>query len=179
VTVVNVDPATVDGTTGDDIIAPGETLAPSSEGDFLHGLAGHDILDGGFGADSMEGGEGDDTYYVDNIGDLAIEVLGEGYDKVYSSVNFTLGVGLNELHLTGTAVINGTGNDLSNLITGNSAANVIDGGAGADNMAGGLGNDTYVVDDQRRYRDGRPRRRHRQRSVERCQLRDVGQTSKT
>ncbi|HET7875522.1 MAG TPA: calcium-binding protein, partial [Methylomirabilota bacterium] len=40
------------------------------------------------------------------------------------------------LTLTGTAAINGTGNALNNILRGNSAANV---------LAGGPGNDTYVV----------------------------------
>jgi serralysin len=47
--------------------------------------------------------------------------------------------------LTGAA-LNGTGNELDNVITGNDLDNVIDGGTGADSMAGGLGNDVYVVD---------------------------------
>ena len=54
---------------------------------------------------------------------------------------------LENLTLTGSANINGTGNGDANVITGNSGNNMLDGGAGADTMAGGLGNDTYVVDD--------------------------------
>ena len=50
------------------------------------------------------------------------------------------------LTLTGTGNINGTGNGVANVITGNSGNNRLDGGAGADTMIGGDGNDTYVVD---------------------------------
>lgn len=81
--------------------------------------------------------------------------------NVYSNVISTKTVtGLKSyqrnLTLTGSAVINGTGNDRDNVITGNSAANklyglggddVLNGRAGADTMTGGAGNDTYVVDD--------------------------------
>ena len=50
------------------------------------------------------------------------------------------------LVLTGTAAINGTGNALANRLTGNACQQRLNGGAGADTMAGGLGNDTYIVD---------------------------------
>ena len=51
--------------------------------------------------------------------------------------------------LTGTAAIDGTGNELANTITGNSGNNVLDGGADAlvDTLDGGAGNDTYVLAD--------------------------------
>jgi Ca2+-binding RTX toxin-like protein len=44
--------------------------------------------------------------------------------------------------LTGTAVINGTGNTLNNVLTGNAASNTLNGGAGADTLNGGAGADT-------------------------------------
>ena len=67
----------------------------------------------------------------------------------------TLAANVENLVLTGSAALGGTGNALDNLITGNDAANTLtggagndtlDGGAGIDTLAGGLGNDTYVVD---------------------------------
>src|SRR5262249_6726545 len=67
---------------------------------------------------------------------------------------FALGVGIENLVLTGAAAVAGTGNELANQITGNAAnnalagnggADVIDGGGGLDVMAGGAGDDTYVV----------------------------------
>src|SRR6185295_16639066 len=45
------------------------------------------------------------------------------------------------LTLTGTAAINGTGNTLANVLTGNSAANTLTGAAGSDTLNGGQGND--------------------------------------
>jgi Ca2+-binding RTX toxin-like protein len=113
----------------------------------ITGNSAANVINGGAGADIMAGGAGNDTYAVDNAGDRVIEASGAGTDLVLSSVSFSLsGRYIENLTLTGMAVINGTGNTLANRITGNSAANVINGGAGADTMAGGAGNDTYAVD---------------------------------
>jgi Ca2+-binding RTX toxin-like protein len=58
-----------------------------------------------------------------------------------SSVSTTLAAGARNLTLTGTALINGTGNALDNVINGNSAANELRGEAGNDSLNGGSGRD--------------------------------------
>ena len=70
----------------------------------LTGNAGANTLDGGLGADSMIGGAGNDTYVVDNATDVVSETLVTGgLDTVRASVNWTLGLNLENLELTGGA----------------------------------------------------------------------------
>jgi Ca2+-binding RTX toxin-like protein len=152
--------ATITGTGGNDTISATQTVAgqllPSPGGDTLYGFGGNDKLDGGAGADAMYGGQDNDIYTVENSGDQAIEAAGEGTDIVNTSVSYTIGDNIENLTLTGSGAINGTGNVLANKLIGNAAANTLtgldgndtlDGQSGADTMVGGLGNDSYTVDD--------------------------------
>jgi Ca2+-binding RTX toxin-like protein len=116
----------------------------NSAANTLTGNAGNDILDGGAGKDTLRGGKGNDTYVVDVTGESVTENANEGTDTVHSAVTYTLGANLEHLTLTGTAVINGTGNSLANVLTGNSATNTLTGNAGNDTLDGGAGNDTLV-----------------------------------
>ncbi|UFP99286.1 M10 family metallopeptidase [Pseudomonas fitomaticsae] len=114
----------------------------------LTGNADSNYIDGGSGADIMIGGAGNDIYIVDNVGDVVSETstLATEIDTVQASINYTLGANVENLTLTGTDNLNGTGNALNNTLIGNSGNNVLNGGAGADIMIGGTGNDTYIVD---------------------------------
>jgi Ca2+-binding RTX toxin-like protein len=112
----------------------------------LRGNSGQNVLNGGAGSDNMAGGAGDDVYIVDSAGDVVVELANEGSDTVQAGATFVLPTNVENLILTGTAAINGTGNGQNNALTGNSGANTLDGGGGADVMTGGAGNDTYHVD---------------------------------
>jgi Ca2+-binding RTX toxin-like protein len=132
--------------------------------DTLRGRGGNDVLIGGLGTDTMQGDEGNDIYNVDNAGDVVIEFDGQGYDTVRSTVSYTLSANVERLLLTGGPAIDGTGNELDNMIVGNDAANtlsglagndtlrgrdgndVLNGGLGADTMQGDEGHDSYTVD---------------------------------
>lgn len=132
---------------GQAIVQPKVLLSGTEANDLLVGDAGGNTLDGGAGADVLEGRTGDDTYIVDNAGDVIKEVVGGGYDLVKSSVSHLLADEVESLQLQGSASIDGTGNGLVNRLAGNSANNVLDGAGGSDVLIGGLGDDTYVVDD--------------------------------
>ncbi len=121
----------------------------------LTGNSGDNLLDGKAGADTLVGGDGDDIYIVDSLKDVVIENAGDGNDTVRASVNWTLGANLENLELTGSANLNGTGNEQDNVLTGNAGKNtlnggdgndILDGSAGVDRLIGGKGNDTFIVD---------------------------------
>ncbi|MBD2270922.1 hypothetical protein H6F62_19745 [Anabaena sp. FACHB-1391] len=113
--------------------------------DSLVGNAGNDTLMGGLGADTMTGGTGNDWYWVDNAGDIVIELANEGTDKVFTTISYTLTDNVEDLALQEIATnINGTGNGLNNTITDNTKDNVLDGGAGNDIIRASGGNDTLT-----------------------------------
>jgi Ca2+-binding RTX toxin-like protein len=155
VTVQNVGGVTINGTAGNDLIDATHTIAgqplPTNEDDVINGgngvdtingLNGNDTLNGGGGADTLIGGAGNDTYVVDNASDIVTENSGQGTDTIQSSVTYTLSSDVENLSLTASGNINGTGNALDNAVTGNSGNNVLAGLAGADTLDGGLGTDT-------------------------------------
>lgn len=117
--------------------------------DTLHGNGGNDTLTGtAGGADDLLGGKGNDVY-VPDTDDSISEAVDEGIDLVQAAFTYSIAPWANveNLTLTGTAAIDGTGNDGKNVITGNANANKLDGGAGTDTLVGGTGDDSYVVDD--------------------------------
>ncbi|MBD2199480.1 MULTISPECIES: LamG-like jellyroll fold domain-containing protein [Calothrix] len=128
--------------------ATNNVIIGNSGNNTLNGDAGTDTLIGGAGIDTLIGGAGNDTYIVDSTTDIITENANEGTDTIQSSVTFSLEnlPHIENLTLTGTAAINGTGNAANNVITGNSANNTLNGGVGIDTLIGGAGNDTYIVD---------------------------------
>ncbi|MEO3471564.1 calcium-binding protein [Roseomonas sp. CAU 1739] len=166
---------TLVGNAGANVIAGGlgnDTIWGLAGADTLLGDGGADYLMGGEGADSMAGGAGDDIYLVDSAADVIFEAAGFGRDLVRSTVDYTLGLNVEDLLLLGPGT-KGTGNSADNVITGNGSDNILsglqgndmlvggagadtlqggdgadtlNGGTGADSMIGGAGDDVYYVD---------------------------------
>lgn len=144
------------GGAGIDTLRLIENATGGAGNDTLIGSSAANVLNGGAGADRMTGNAGNDVYVVDNAGDKAIETSATGgIDQVTSRITYTLGANLENLLLTGSAAIGGTGNGLANILTGNAGENALNGGsgddrldgaAGADTMNGGAGNDLFIVD---------------------------------
>lgn len=132
-----VDVPNTGGTTG---TAHNDRLIGTARNDRLDGGAGNDTLIGGAGKDTLIGGAGDDTFVVssgDRISDAS------GVDQVISDVTWTLGASFENLTLTGSRAINGSGNNQANVIVGNGAANSLRGGAGTDTLSGAGGRDSF------------------------------------
>ncbi len=137
------------GSAANDLIfggLPDDRIHGGEGRDVIYAGAGNDTIWGDAGADIMVGEDGDDTYIVDDPDDQVIEAALGGTDTVVSTASHTLSRNVEQLILEGTGPINGTGNDLDNVLIGNNADNVLDGAFGADSMAGGIGDDVYVVD---------------------------------
>ncbi|GBE75901.1 hypothetical protein myaer87_31280 [Microcystis aeruginosa NIES-87] len=138
---------TLTGSNGNDTINGGlgdDNLDGGSDNDLLNGEEGNDTLNGAGGIDTLVGGLGNDTYQIDTTTDTITENANQGTDTVQSSVTYTLGNNLENVTLTGTTNINGTGNTLNNVITGNSGNNILNGSDGNDTLIGGTGNDTLT-----------------------------------
>ncbi|MCB1343150.1 MAG: hypothetical protein KDK24_19185 [Pseudooceanicola sp.] len=113
----------------------------------LVGTDGNDRMVGTPGGDRLIGGRGDDTYIVDHAGDRVVELNTQGRDTVVTDRSFSLRFHsqyIEDLVLTGSGDVDGTGNRLDNRITGNSGNNRLEGAWGDDVLLGGAGNDRLV-----------------------------------
>lgn len=87
-----------------------------------------DTLNGTAGADLLVGLNGNDTYKVNNVGDVVVEGVNGGTDEVQVSIgSYTLTANVENLTYVGTGDFTGTGNALANTVTG------------------GVGKDTFVA----------------------------------
>jgi Ca2+-binding RTX toxin-like protein len=144
---------TVNGAADNEILKAGphnDSMFGFAGADTLKGEAGDDRLDGGPGADALRGGPGNDLYIIDASDTIDESVGGSsGSDTIQAAFTFSLTgnpkiKGLVEnLTLTGNALIDGTGNELANTIRGNAAANMLNGLLGNDTLFGGLGLDGF------------------------------------
>ncbi|KGM50591.1 calcium-binding protein [Pseudooceanicola atlanticus] len=120
-------------------IAVGNALGNQLVGHYLD-----NILDGMGGDDTMMGGTGNDTYVRRDAGDRIIEYENQGHDLVRALMNTGLMDFVEDLELLGADDLNGTGNELNNVLTGNSGNNRLNGKAGNDTIYGGDGEDEMI-----------------------------------
>jgi Ca2+-binding RTX toxin-like protein len=131
------------GGAGNDVVIGGAGL------NILLGGLGDDILDGRGGTSTLQGGDGDDVYLISSLGDSIVEMIGEGTDRILTSVNYTLSAGqaieaLGASVASDTTPVNLGGNHAAQIIIGNAGANLLSGGGGSDYLIG-LGGDDVLV----------------------------------
>ena len=126
----------------------GFVIHPASAfADTLTGTSGANVINGGAGIDHMSGGQGNDTYYVDNAGDVVSEGAAGGTDTVLASVSYSLASGSQIEFLRANAGATGlrlSGNQFANTIVGGTGNDIMTGAGGADTLTGGSGADSFV-----------------------------------
>ncbi len=128
------------GTAGDDDLRAANSLNAE-----VYGKGGNDHIVGNGISSRLSGGTGNDHYDITSKADQILEGAGEGYDMVYSHVDYELAANVEALYLVWDARI-GRGNALDNLIVGNIFADTLSGGAGNDVLRGGNGSDSLYGD---------------------------------
>jgi Ca2+-binding RTX toxin-like protein len=140
----NVQNLTATGTTA--VTLTGNTLndviTANSAADKLVAGAGNDTLVSGTGIDTLTGGAGNDTFNVNNASDVVTASAGTNVNTISSSVSYTASTNVQDLFLTGTAAITGTGNSGNDLLIAGSGTDTLVGGSGTSVLEAGSGNDT-------------------------------------
>ena len=152
---------TIDGSAPIHGLGGNDWIIGSDSDDLIFGGDGNDQIDASEGEDTVHGGRGNDRVTVNSVGDVLIELEGEGDDTVVASLDYTIGDHVETLELVGNARI-GTGSSTDNSIFGNALDNelfglggndllegregndFLDGGMGDDHLIGGNGNDRLL-----------------------------------
>jgi Ca2+-binding RTX toxin-like protein len=113
----------------------------------IAGNGSDNILDGRGGADRMIGSWGNDTFIVDSANDRVEDYVGDGTDRVLTSVSYNLPFGVDEYsnrlfqiellettNQAGTNAIDLVGNGFGNTIIGNNGINTIAGSRAGDDL---------------------------------------------
>ena len=135
-----------------DMLSGGEgddALYGGTEDDTLDGGSGNDLLIGDGGNDHLRGGMGDDIYQLDSAADQVVELGGEGYDIVRSSVIALSGGNFEQvevLQLQGAQDLDLSGGGQVLMMIGNAGRNTLtSGGMDGESLYGGAGNDVLLA----------------------------------
>ena len=100
------------------------------------GTANADVLSGTSGADVLEGLAGDDTYYVNNSGDVIVELANGGTDTVYTSVNYTVAANVENVHIIGSGLtVTGSATTNNAFHVQAPGGNVLNGGGAVNSVS--------------------------------------------
>jgi trimeric autotransporter adhesin len=140
------------------LVAAGNNQADSIVGnagaDTLQAGVGNDTLVAGSGLATLIGALGNDTFVINNTGDVIRDSVAGGSNTLVSSVSYTLPTNITAFVLAGTAALVAVGNAANDSIKGNAGADTLIAGAGNDTLVagsglatlvGGAGNDTFIV----------------------------------
>ena len=130
-----------------DGLAGNDTIDGKAGNDTLRGDVGNDTLIGGEGVDSMLGGAGNDTYEVDSVDDVVVELANGGTDQVNVSMlypwgDYVLAENVESGVLNAGSIATLVGNAGNNTLSGNAGNNRLKGEGGNDTLMGYAGNDT-------------------------------------
>jgi Ca2+-binding RTX toxin-like protein len=115
---------------------------------------GNDDMPGTAGAERLVGGAGNDSYVVNHVKDVVVEMPGEGIDSVSTTLAFyQLPDNVENLSFRGSGGATLIGNSLNNRLTGGSYGDVLFGGGGndvfsmygGDSATGGTGDDIFYL----------------------------------
>jgi Ca2+-binding RTX toxin-like protein len=111
-----------------------DTLVGNAGSDTLDGGSGNDTLNGASGADSLVGGAGNDIYVINDTIDFVIEAAaGGGTDIIITSASITVPLNVEEVRIAaGSSGLTITGSIGNETLFGNGLSNNISGGAGDD-----------------------------------------------
>jgi Ca2+-binding RTX toxin-like protein len=112
----------------------------------LYGYGGNDSLSGSRDGipSTLEGGLGNDSYNIYQSNDVVIERPGEGYDTVYTYVDYTLPANVEKMYAS-AAGLTLHSNAAGGLLVAGSGGDTLIGGGGADTLQGGSGNDVLIA----------------------------------
>ncbi|HEX8449633.1 MAG TPA: calcium-binding protein, partial [Allosphingosinicella sp.] len=110
----------------------GQFLVGNASANLIKGGDSHDYLNGGLGADTMIGGSGSDQYWVDDVGDVVVELAGaSGSDLIRTSL----------------AVYSLLGTEVEMLLADSNVNHDFRGSAAGNHIAGAAGNDFFRMQD--------------------------------